>query len=163
MLQTKSNQRFSKDGSLTQKDKARKVCSRHITRSNHSRPSFCRRNLVVSTVISSEHITHRGGLLLLLFLLLFFLLLGSGISSASTSASSSAGAAGGGDELGNLLGVGKEVSENDGVEGLNLGVASGLEEGSDLAGGDLGLYRKSNEIWEERWGGYKVRYESHRD
>lgn len=96
--------------------------------------------LVVSAIVSTEHVDSRGFHLLLFNLLLLFFL--SGIATAATgptaAATAATGTSGSSDQLGNFL-RGEEVGEDDGIEGLDLGIASGLEESCDLTRGDLGL------------------------
>lgn len=97
--------------------------------------------LVISAIISTKHIDSRGFHLLLFNLLLLLFL--SGIATAATGSTAAAtaatGTSGSSNQLSNFL-RGEEIGEDDGVEGLDLGVAGGLEEGSDLTRGDLGLF-----------------------
>ena len=97
--------------------------------------------LIISAVISTKHINSRGFHLLLFNLLLLFFLSGIATATAGSTAAATAttGTSGSSNQLSNFL-RGEEVGEDDGVEGLDLGVAGGLEEGSDLTRGDLGLF-----------------------
>lgn len=98
--------------------------------------------LVISAIISTKHINSRGFHLLLFNLLLLFFFSGiatAAAGSTAAAATTTTGTSGSSNQLSNFLG-GEEVGEDNGVEGLDLGVAGGLEEGSDLTRGDLGLF-----------------------
>jgi len=108
----------------------------------HKRKLVRADNLVVAaTLFGTEHVHTASKVHLDFFFLLLFLYYDSSRTSVSaTAATSTASGRRDSNEFTDLLGVGEAVGKDNGVEGSNFSVASGLEEGSDLVARDIGLY-----------------------
>ena len=117
------------------------ICSVNNAHFRFSLLFFISSCLVISAIISAKHVDSRGFHLLLFNLLLLFFLsvIATAAAGSTAAAATTSGTSGSSDQLGDFL-RGEEVGEDDGIEGLDLSIAGGLEEGSDLTRGDLGLY-----------------------